>query len=223
MPIWGELWVSGCGFKISWVNTTCIYITVLQEAIYVDILLMNSQQKIDQILQKKAVEISEIEAKYYEMLKHEFLVRAIEIKKLPNFWFKCLRNHHTLPSIINEKDWELLEFIEDLTVDEFTSRNKIKTYKLSLEFKPNPFINNNSIWAAVNNDENQSYSASGIDFKEEYSVNYFEEGETKESFLKLFVPGANKGLINNSGFVFDIINGIRIDIWEDTLKYYSTD
>ena len=58
---------------------------MLQEAIYVDILLMNSQQKIDQILQKKAVEISEIEAKYYEMLKHEFLVRAIEIKKLPNF------------------------------------------------------------------------------------------------------------------------------------------
>ena len=144
---------------------------------------MQSQNKIDQILQKRALEICEIEAKYNDMLKHEFLVRSIEAKKYSNFWYKCLRNHHTLPSIITAKDWELLEFIDDLSLDEFISRSKIKTYKLTLEFKQNPFINNNSIWAAINNDENQSYTGSGIDFKNNYSIEYFEENEEKESFF----------------------------------------
>jgi Nucleosome assembly protein (NAP) len=185
---------------------------------------MQSQTKIDQLLQRKSLEISEIEAKYYELLKHEFLVRSIEIKKIPDFWYQCLRNHHTLPSIINIKDWEVLEYVDDLTLDEFLSRNKVKTFKLTLDFKPNPFISNNSIWAAVNNDDVKSYTASGIDFKDSYCLEYFENADdAKESFLKMFIGTSAKGIITDCGFVFDVINGIRIDLWEDPTKYYNSE
>lgn len=182
---------------------------------------MHTQGKIDGILQRRALEMAEVEAKYHEMLKHEYLVRSIEVKKLQNFWLNCLKNHHTLPGIITQNDWKLLESLEDLTLDEFTSRNKVKTYKLTLEFKPNDLISNNSIWAAVNNDEVQSYTASGIDFKTGFGLEQLEEGEEKESFFRMFLSSDGKGLINNSGFVFDIVFGIKIDLWEDPVKYYS--
>ena len=182
---------------------------------------MQSQRKIQEILEKKAQEIIEIEAKYYDMLKHEYLIRSIEIKKIPNFWYACLRNHHTLPSVITKNDWELMSFLEDLTVDEYTSRNHVKTYKISLEFKPNQYITNNLIWATVNTDDLQNYNSSGIDFKEGFSLEFFEDGEEKESFFRIFLDTQLKGLINNPGFVFDVINGIRIDLWEDPVKYYE--
>ena len=182
---------------------------------------MQAQNKIDILLQRRSLEISEVETKYYELLKHEFLVRSIETKKLPEFWYRCLKNHHTLPGIITSNDWKLLEYLDDLIVDEFTSQSKIKTYKLTLEFKSNPFISNNSIWTAVNNDEIQSYTASGVEFKDEYSLRFFEENEDKESFLRMFIGRDGNGLINNSGFVYDIVFGIKIDLWEDPVKYYQ--
>lgn len=181
---------------------------------------MQSQNKIDQLLQRRAAEICEIETKYYELLKNEYLVRSIEIKKIPLFWYKCLRNHHTLPSLITEKDWEALQHIDDLSLDEFTSRNRVKTYKLTIEFKPNPFINNNSLWAAINTDELQSYSGSGIDFKAPNSISILEE-QNKPSFFNIFIGTEGDSALSNSAFVYDIINGIRIDIWEDPLKYYE--
>lgn len=180
---------------------------------------MQTQSKISNILNRRANEIIEIEAKYYELLKHEYLVRSVEIKKIPSFWEKCIRNHHTLPTIITSKDWEILSYISDLTVDEYTSRQKVKTYKLTLDFKANPYFNNNSLWIAANNDEQQSYSASGIEFKNNYSIEAFHD--TRQSFFSIFLGIDDGSVITNPGFVFDIVDGIRIDLWEDPFKYYE--
>jgi hypothetical protein len=162
----------------------------------------------------------EVENKYYEMLKNEFLIRSIELKKIPEFWVKVIRNHHTLPGVITDKDWSIFDFLTDLSVDEFISRQKVKTFKLSLEFKENPYFFNNSLWVAVNNDDIFSYSSSGIDFKPGVLLKDFEDSH--ESFFKLFKGSEESGVINDPGFVYDIVNGIRIDLWEDPFKYYET-
>lgn len=180
---------------------------------------MQSQSKISNILYSRACELQEIENKYYELLKHEFLIRSIELKKIPDFWLKVIRNHHTLPGIITEKDWEIFNSLSDLSIDEYTSRQKVKTFKLTLEFKQNPFFSNNSLWVAVNNDEISSYSSSGIEFKSGVCIEDFEGNH--ESFFKLFLGNDDGGIISNPGFVFDVVNGIRIDLWEDPFKYYE--
>lgn len=180
---------------------------------------MQTQTKICGLLNRRANEILEIEAKYYELLKHEYLVRSVEIKKIPNFWVKCIQNHHTLPTIINSKDWEIFSYISDLTVDEYTSRQKVKTYKLTLDFEKNPYFNNNSLWIAVNNDEQQSLSASGVEFKGNYSLKEFHD--TRQSFFSIFFGVYDGSVLTDPGFVFDIVDGIRIDLWEDPFKYYE--
>lgn len=44
-----------------------------------------SQQKIQTLLERRSAEIIEIENKFRELLKHEYLARSIELKKLNNF------------------------------------------------------------------------------------------------------------------------------------------
>ncbi|CAG9332175.1 unnamed protein product [Blepharisma stoltei] len=189
-------------------------------------MISSSQQKIDQLLERRAAEIIEIENKYQELLKHEYLARSVELKRSPHFWKRVLRNHHTLSKLFTSEDWNILEFLDDLTLDEFSSRNKVKTYKLTFDFKTNPYFSNNTLWAAVNDDEVNYYCASGIQYKEGYNRDSFDEGDEeakKDSFFRVFQGVQEQpSFWNEGGFVYEVLNGIRIDLWEDPVKFYDS-
>lgn len=130
----------------------------------------SSQSRILSLLERRAQEITEIEQKYQEQLKHEYLARALEIRRFPNFWKTCVKlpqilNHHTLPRLFTKKDIEALEYLEDMSVDDFVNRHKIRTYKLTFEFSKNPYFTNSAMWVAVSEDVSHSYTVSKINFK----------------------------------------------------------
>jgi len=126
------------------------------------------QKKIDNLEEIIGQEIRKIEEKYGEQKNSLLRERNEAIKAIPNFWKTTIEKHVEIVDWFSDTDLEILEFIEDLFVDELFEF--ADGFKITMMFKDgNPYFSNKSIHKSLTyNKEKDEYEmeSSKIDWKE---------------------------------------------------------
>lgn len=174
------------------------------------------QSRINALAASRARDLLQLHSKYFALTKPLAAARALCLQQLPGFWPQALSAHY-IRDLCTEKDWELLQRLEDVTVDEFPSRDGSKTIKVAFDLGSNEAIANASLWLTVTDTLPRDTTNSGIVFKAGFSLADFDEAE-KESLFRLF---ASEGRTQTADKAFDLAYCIQTDLWVDPCKYYE--
>ena len=191
-----------------------------------------AQQQIDELVAARSREISAIHSKYFSQIKELAVARAAKIRRIPGFWRVVFARHPLIRDFTTEKDWEILESLDDVSVDEFGNRDGSKTMKLVLELGRNQFVTNASLWVTVTDGLPRGITSSGVSFKPRYSFDWLDslpaETERKMSLFRLFESEDQRETSSQpdpmrAEQIFELAYTVKTDIWEDPFKYYELD
>ncbi|CAK0781990.1 hypothetical protein CVIRNUC_005524 [Coccomyxa viridis] len=155
--------------------------------------------------------------------------RMDAIAKIPSFWKFVLLQHGVLRDLIMEDDEEVLDYLEQVVVEENVD---IKSgYKVQLHFAQNPWFSNGVLEKAVRYSEEGSAELTAVPPQwyrgkdltvDQKSPEASEEGvkqsQPKESFFQWFMQtGERRDDEFNSDEIADII---REQIWPNPLPLY---
>jgi len=151
-----------------------------------------------------------INRKYNDKKGPVYKKRNDLVKKIPHFWKTALMNHPTLGVSFNEEDENLLDFLDDVEVEDGDNAFKVTFY-----FKPNPWFKNTSLWKQyaleLENPENgRFHQCSPIQYKEGKHL--------AEGFFALFFssePDISPEEDLNVGEI------IRDEIYAEPLSFYE--
>jgi hypothetical protein len=177
------------------------------------------QVRINTLAAARARDLLQLHSKYFALTKPLAAARAQCLRQLPGFWPKALSVHY-IRSLCTEKDWEVLQTLEDVIVDEFPSRDGSKTIKIVFDMGSNAAISNASLWLTVTDTPPRETTTSGLSFNEGFQLSDFDESE-KESIFRLFASEGNRCKTNAVEKAFDFAYCIQTDFWVDPFKYYE--
>jgi len=179
------------------------------------------QQEIDKLNESASEEILKVEQKYNKMRQPHYSKRSEFIVKIPNFWVTSFINHPHVSALLNEEDEEALQYLTNVEVQDFED---IKSgYKISFQFKANPYFDDSSIYKEfhLNNEGEPSSTSSGIKWKSGKDLTKKSNGTTSadsenspdESFFSWFTD-------NSDATSDELGEVIKDDIWPNPLQYY---
>ncbi|EDV27997.1 Protein SET [Trichoplax sp. H2] len=185
------------------------------------------QSQIEALNERGADEILQIEIKYNTIREPYYLKRAKLIEKIPHFWITVLLSHPTIGCLINEKDEDVLSYLESIDVREYED---IKSgYRITFKFSENPYLGNKLIQKDViikyNDDGNViSTKCTRIDWKEGMDVTAIENTVTtgskrrrEDHYKSFFSWFSSQDHVLNGDDIGDVI---KDDIFPNPLQYY---
>ena len=94
-----------------------------------------------------------------------------DVKGIPDFWFKAMKNSQMIFELVKEKDEDILK---NLRLIESSRTSKPKTLKISFHFNSNDYFDNETLDLTVNykndSDEVEKVVATEINWKENKDV-----------------------------------------------------
>jgi template-activating factor I len=125
--------------------------------------IVSIQGEIDTLNERASEEILHVEQKYNGLRQPHFERRSELIKELPDFWSTALLNHPQFSELFGEEDETVLQYLENIRVDEFED---VKSgYKVSMFFRPNPYFENEVLSKEYALDTNGESMIKGTEIK----------------------------------------------------------
>jgi len=191
------------------------------------------EASIDKIEDEQSEAILQLEQKYVKQKMPLYKQRADTVKAIPQFWHKALLNHPTLSCLIDENDEEVLQFLDEICLDQVSKDEKVDgltkalNFAIEFKFKENPFFDNSSIIKKFYQvGEDVVSECDGIKWKEGKNLlemkkpnqpaagdNPEMDNETSESFFQWFVD--HEDASND-----DTADAIKDDLYVRALSYY---
>jgi len=173
--------------------------------------LDQAQEKLEKLNVEAAEETIQITKKYNQKKIPFYKQRAEIVKKIPNFWATTLLNH-SLSNIFNEDDRKILEYLQDLEVED----DDVDSFIITMRFKPNPWFTNEILRKHIASvDGEPEIKPIPINWKEGKDPSKKGTDNEKESFFDMWFisPSPND-------FQDQIAEIIRDEIWPNPGKYY---
>jgi len=98
------------------------------------------QQEIQTLDRQYGLEKSGVDEKYLEIIQPWFDKRGEHIAVVPSFWYLVFLNHHSIASLVVEKEKDGLKYLANLQVEDF--RGERTGCCISFYFKTNPYFTN---------------------------------------------------------------------------------
>jgi len=193
------------------------------------------EKRLEEVIDKQSQEQREIEKKYSVEKIALNKERAEAIKAFPKFWSTTLKKHY-LSSYLNEQDLEILDYLEDLWVEELYEF--LEAFKITLTFKAdNPYFSNATIsktfkfnklreaydveatkidWKADKNLAEQNKKVEALEEQEPAKQNPEEEGDELE--YSWFGDWEAVGVEDEEDD--EVAQFIREEVWNEPFKIY---
>uniref|UniRef100_A0A3B0N4L3 Nucleosome/chromatin assembly factor, putative n=1 Tax=Theileria annulata TaxID=5874 RepID=A0A3B0N4L3_THEAN len=78
----------------------------------------------------------------------------------PRFWLHALLGSKSTRFWICEKDFDILQYLNDIRVEVFDSNEKVESFEISFYFNENPYFSNSKLWRSFDFDNNYITSES---------------------------------------------------------------
>eukprot|EP00375_Theileria_parva_P001159 XP_763830.1 nucleosome assembly protein 1 [Theileria parva strain Muguga] len=75
-------------------------------------------------------------------------------KSWPKFWLHALLGCKTTRLWISEKDYDILEYLNDIRVEVFDSNEIVESFEVTFYFNENPYFSNSKLWRSFDFDRN---------------------------------------------------------------------
>lgn len=118
------------------------------------------KEEVEKINTEKKEKGEEEEKKEEDTYKPPTLDHLKEVKGIPDFWYKALKNNQMFQETIKEKDDEALAFLKH--VETKSSYEPVKTVTLTLHFRENPFFEDEIVTVIVTYDKDDDQSVQKI-------------------------------------------------------------
>ncbi|KAL5483736.1 hypothetical protein EMCRGX_G020146 [Ephydatia muelleri] len=185
------------------------------------------QNELNRLNEQASEEILHVEQKYNKLRQPHFQKRSELFSKIPDFWVTTLLNNPNFSEILGEDDENVLQYLENLTVDEsemkFDELDIRSGYKICFHFKPNPFFTNSVLVKEVSLDSNGECVVRGtdIEWKPGMDITSREpQADQKDRKRPHEDPQSFFMWFSNTESPDDIGELIKDDIWPNPLHYF---
>lgn len=177
------------------------------------------QDELDQINDEANEQIVLLEQEYNKRRTPVFLQRSMAIKQIPHFWQRSLQNHPTLSNLISRDDSRVLQYLEDVLVEDYED---IKSgYKITFTFHRNPYFTDRCITRSLTYGDDSALNISTT--KPAWQVSACQSLEAGENpvpdsftFMKSFVEEDEY----DPGVHDEFSDLIKEDLWRNPLPYF---
>jgi len=176
------------------------------------------QDKIEKLNDEAAEETVKIEKKYIAKRIPVYKERASVIRKIPSFWKTAMMNHEVLVDCFSEEDKQVLDFLEDLDVENYSDNRD--GYKITMKFKPNQWFKNSTHWKEfVFNGESEGtrMASSKVEWKDGQDLTNRDE-DNQGFFSMWFHSQAPQDEVNSEDV--EVAEIIKEEVWPNPMTFF---